>query len=73
MCVCVYVFCFGCSFESMKQLCERYNRAVANIKKLVRFLKGMVEKGREGGEGTESESEVGGERERERKGRGFDL
>ena len=54
VCVCVYVFCFGCSFESMKQLCERYNRAVANIKKLVRFLKGMVEKGREGGEGNES-------------------
>ena len=44
------MFIFGSSFESMKQLCERYNRAVANIKKLVRFLK-VVE---------------GGERERER-------
>ena len=28
-------FSLWCSYDSMKQLCERYNRAVANIKKLV--------------------------------------
>ena len=44
----------------MKQLCERYNRAVANIKKLVRLMmeywvEGRGEMGRGCGEGNESE------------------
>ena len=30
------LYAFLLSFDSMKQLCERYNRAVDNIRKLVR-------------------------------------
>lgn len=68
--VCVYVFCFGYSFESMKQLCERYNRAVANIKKLVRLLKGIGWRGEGRGCGEGNESERRWEERGRRRGRG---